>query len=164
MFRNTLLCWMTFQSFSRLCTNLNASLFLLMGCGDGDEGGGRLWSFCWRNGSRGKSKAGFWGSFIHLSLSSYDKDQAPTKAGVRPGSVTSSWPVSPSQPLVWSLPTVYQPAEHLSTERRGGWPDWHRTQRSCSVRRNWADFTQDGVMSLVLMDVNALKPNCIWVT
>lgn len=50
---------------------------------------------------RGKGKAGFFGgSFIHLSLSSYDKGQALTKAEVRSGSVTSSWPVRPSQPLV----------------------------------------------------------------
>lgn len=95
------------------------------------------------NGSRGKGKAGFFGgSFIHLSLSSYDKGQALTKAEVRSGSVTSSWPVRPSQPLVWRLPTVYQPAEHLSAEMREvGGGDWHQAQKSCSFRGNCADFT-----------------------
>ena len=78
-----------------------------------------LWSIHWQTGAVA-TQSRIWGvSFIHHSLSSYDKGQALTKAEVRSGSVTSSWPVSPSQPLVWSLLTVHQPGQHLSAERRG---------------------------------------------
>lgn len=102
-------------------------MFLWPSCVDRDKGGGVIVVFQLANRSRGRSKAGFLGtSFIHLSLSSHDKGQALTKAEVRTGSVTSSWPVSPSQPLVWRLPTVYQPAEHLSSERRGPTDTRHR--------------------------------------
>lgn len=119
---------------------------------------GLLWSFNWQTGAEAKAKQGFVGSFIHLSLSSYDKGQALTKAQVRSGSVTSSWPVSPSRPLVWRLPSVYQPAENLSTEK-GGLTDTEHEKLFIQGKLGWLHRigTYKRVMSLVLMYVNQEK-------
>lgn len=67
---------------------------------DGDKGGGHRGPSDQRMRVQEKAKAGYKGFFrglsLHLSLSSHDKGQAQTKAEVRSGSVTSSWPDRPS--------------------------------------------------------------------
>lgn len=94
-------CWLcTCHCFSKTnYTNLNVSMFLWLRRVDGDKGGGHcaLSTGKWERRKRQSRFRGvFRGSFIHLSLSSYDKGQALTKAEVRSGSVTSSWPDRPS--------------------------------------------------------------------
>lgn len=147
-------------------------MFLWQRCVAGDKGRGHCGLSTGKREQRQRQSRIFRGSFIHLSLSSYDKGQALTKAEVGSGSVTSSWPVRPSQPLVWRLPTVYQPAEHLSTEWGGVTPNTEKLLIQWELGWLHRIVTYKRVMSLVSMYVNQEKRNkrpsgfihWIWIT